>query len=127
MTSVLLDTSILIHAQRNRAFALGLDDFSDALVISRIAACELIYGSRDKKEKNVNRLVTQLFKVIEVNEAISKRAFLLIDQYGLKTRLGISDALIAATAIEEDLVLWTLNTKHFEMIEEVELFTSKAS
>jgi len=63
--------------------------------------------------------------IVEINKEISLLAFNLIIKYGLKTRLGIADALIAATAIINKNLLWTMDTKHFTPVKELNLFIPK--
>jgi tRNA(fMet)-specific endonuclease VapC len=119
---ILVDTSIVISGQNNQVFLMKIKSLQDSLVISRITACEMIFGSRNKKEKEKNLTLVHFLPNIDVTEEISSKAYDLIDKYGLRVKLGIADALIAATAIEKQIPLWTLNTKHFKMIEELELF-----
>lgn len=119
---ILLDTSVLIDAQRDQKTFQELEKLQDNIRISRITACELIYGSRNQKEKKQNLSIIRFFPLIEIDEKISERAFTIIHKYGLKARFGVADALIAATAVENNLPLWTLNRKHFRMIEELRLF-----
>ena len=45
----------------------------------------------------------------------------LVDAYALSEGLQVADALIAATAIEQGLVLLTGNTKHFSTIGELKI------
>ena len=48
----------------------------------------------------------------------------LMEAYSLSHKLGIPDAIIAATAIIHHLPLYTLNIKHFQFISEVQLYQS---
>lgn len=53
--------------------------------------------------------------------AISERAVVLMETFALSHGLQLGDALIAATALEHDLVLLTANTKHFSAIDSLRL------
>ena len=120
---ILADTSILIDLQRGeentiRIFAKN----QDLIRISRITACEFIYGSTSRREKRINKDFLENLNLIEINGEISKFTYFLLDKYGLGMKFGISDALIASTAIIENCQLWTHNTRHFGKIKEIKLF-----
>lgn len=122
-SKVLTDTSILIDLQRgNHAVIENFQRYAHRVVLSRITACELIYGSENRKELRINSDFVNQFPVIEINETISANAYNLIFQFNLSARLGIADALIAATAINEELPLWTENNKHFTRIKPLQIF-----
>ena len=122
---ILADTSILIGLQRGDPKIIPqFDKIADSIHISRISTCELIYGSRDKKEKNINKTFLNNFPIIEINEDISQYSYVLLDKYGLKNRFGIADSLLAGTAIINDLAFWTGNTKHFRVIKELTFYKS---
>lgn len=120
---VLVDTSVLVGLQRNdREIVRSFYKLSDSIQISRISACELIFGSRNKKEKEINKAFLQDFPIIEVDADISQYAYVLLDKYGLKNKFGVADSLIAGTAIINDLDIWTGNIKHFQIIKELSIY-----
>ncbi|KKS16667.1 MAG: PilT protein domain protein [candidate division WWE3 bacterium GW2011_GWC1_41_7] len=124
-SAILADTSILIGLQRgDRRIIPQFDKIADSIHISRISTCELIYGSRDKKEKNINKTFLNNFPIIEINEDISQYSYVLLDKYGLKNRFGIADSLLASTSVVNDLAFWTSNMKHFRVIKELTLHKS---
>lgn len=51
------------------------------------------------------------------------KALEIIDKHLLKDGIGLNDALIAATAIEHNSTLLTLDQKHLGKIAEVKLYT----
>ena len=59
---------------------------------------------------------------IPVTRDISLRFLELMETYALSHRPGIPDMLIAATAIDHDLSLFTLNVKDFRYIPELEIY-----
>ncbi|MBA3769382.1 MAG: PIN domain-containing protein [Blastocatellia bacterium] len=61
------------------------------------------------------------FEIIHIDEEISRRASELIEQYCLSHRLQLPDALIAATALELDCELATINKKDFRFIDDLRL------
>jgi len=63
-------------------------------------------------------------QILPVTPAISDRFIQLIASYSLSHRLAIPDALIAATAIEHGMSLYTLNLKDFRFIAGLHLYTA---
>lgn len=123
---ILADTAILIGLQRgDEQVVKKFDQLKNRVVVSRITVCELIFGSRDQQEKRINQEFLSYLDILEIDERVSVLCYELMDKYGLKMRLGIADALIAATAVVHGLLLWTENIKHFQMIKEVKLFKPK--
>lgn len=64
--------------------------------------------------------LTQLFNECEqynLNEAVIEKAIRL----RLRKKMSLGDAIVAATAIENNCRLWTANTKDFADIEDLKL------
>ena len=123
---ILADTSILIDLQKGVQKSIyNFDRLKDRIIISRITVCEFIYGAKNKKEKKINKEFIEKLEVIEISEEISKYTYFLLDKYAQAVKLGIADALIAATAIIEGLSFWTLNIKHFRKIKELKIYELK--
>jgi len=122
-SEILADTSILIELQRGEKETVKTFEKNVYNIgISKITAYEFIYGSRNKKEKEINKNFLNKLYVVELDEEISELAYEPLDKYCLKVNLGIPDALIAATAISYNMKLWTENTKHFQPIKELKIF-----
>ncbi len=81
----------------------------------------LIYGARNKRETQKLSQFLQLFDLVQVNESISATALQLITQYAKSHTLDIPDALIAATALENNASLLTYNVKDFKYISQLTL------
>lgn len=56
-----------------------------------------------------------------VAQAAGYRASIYIEEYSLSNGIRAGDAIIAATAVEQNLVLTTANTKQFKIIRELQL------
>jgi predicted nucleic acid-binding protein len=54
--------------------------------------------------------------LLPVTATVSQIAFQLMESFYLSHGLILPDALIAATALEHNLTLYTRNTRHFRMI-----------
>lgn len=120
MERYLADTTVLIDHLRGVE---GAKTFLKRTTpsISHVSISELIEGTKNKNQlRQVNQAVGDL-PHLPISEPISSRAIGLMKKYFLPHRLELPDALIAATAIEENLVLVTGNTKHFSFIKELGL------
>lgn len=82
---------------------------------------ELVVGCRDKIELTQTQKFLQDCTIIPVTTAASQIAYQLIESFYLSHGLVMADALIAATAIEHDLTLYTRNTRHFRMIPQLKI------
>ncbi len=92
------------------------------VIISSITKMELILGATNKADltaisKKINR-----FSVLLINEAINLRAIDLVQSYRLSHGLALADAMIAATAIQTELELFTYNIKDFKFITKLALY-----
>ena len=115
----MIDTNILIDASKRVPAAmtfLANQNAIGGLQISVINAMELLIGCRDKAElKRTNHFLSN-FTFLHTTPSISQLALQLVESFSLSHALEIPDALIAATAVENKLPLYTKNLKHFQMI-----------
>lgn len=117
MADFLVDTDVLIDISRGSSDAA---DFVDALpgevFIGRVSAMELIVGARNKRDQTVIEKFIGLYQIKELSDSIGKDAYRQLRKLAKSHGLTLGDALIAATAIESDLVLVSRNEKHFRPI-----------
>jgi hypothetical protein len=78
------------------------------------------------KAKDMQRIIKSFisdfnFGILPLTENIGHRAAIYIEQYSLFNGLRAGDAIIAATAIENNIPLITGNKKHFKAIAGLEL------
>ena len=106
MADLLLDTDVLIDVLRG---ARRLTVTGHRVAYSVITRAELFSG-RAKDEENV-RVLLSPFRELDVNATIAERAGRLA-----RSRVDMSDALIAATALEHGLELVTRNVRDFKGI-----------
>jgi len=118
---MLFDTDILIWALRGHLGAAALLEGSVERCISTITYMELIRGARDRHHiGGIRAFVDDLaFQVLPLTENTGHRAIIYLEEYGLRSGFDIADALIAATAVEQGLVLCSGNEKHFRAIAEL--------
>lgn len=117
----LLDTNVFVDYLRGQVRAKDYFKKQVEIVCSVVTAAELIQGSRNKQEQAVNQRLLAKIKVLPITPTISSKMLDLIENYVLSNGLEIPDALIGATAIEENLVLVTANIKHFSFIKELKV------
>jgi predicted nucleic acid-binding protein len=121
---ILCDTNILIEFYKaNPTVIQTLQRMGSANIgVSVITKAELFYGARDKQELAKIERHVALCHCYGLNIAISALFIELMSRYSLSHKVSIPDMLIAATAISHELELYTLNTKDFKFIPELNLY-----
>lgn len=80
---------------------------------------ECLQGSKSNQEKREIKKVLDNFPLLPITPAISQTAIKLIDSYSNSHGLLFADALIAASALENDLTLLTYNIGDFKFIKDL--------
>jgi predicted nucleic acid-binding protein len=120
---MIFDTDIFIWVQRgNEKAARQMEKFEDNF-LSIQSYMELFQGAENKTQhKYVKNFITSYgFIVLPFTENIGHRASIYIEEYTLSSGLRSGDAIIAATAVENNMPLFSSNAKHFKMIKELKL------
>ena len=88
---------------------------------------ELLQGAKNKvQHKYVKDFITSFgFIVLPLSQNIGHRASIYIEEYALSSGMRSGDALIAATAVENNMPLVSSNAKHFRVIKDIKLKTFK--
>ena len=120
---MIFDTDILIWIQRGNEKAAALVDGSAERYLSVLSYMELLQAAWSKKQHRVVKEFLNMygFKVVPFSENIGYRASVYVEEYALSFGLRAGDAIVAATAIENSLVLATGNAKHFRPIKDLSL------
>lgn len=120
---MLFDTDVVIWTIRGNKRASEAIDSAPRLDLSVVSFMELLRGARDRKELRLTKaFLSDLgFHILPLSENIGHRAAIYLEEFALKSNLGIPDSLIAATAVENGLMLCTANVKDYRAIAEVEL------
>ncbi|HCE44381.1 MAG TPA: VapC toxin family PIN domain ribonuclease [Lentisphaeria bacterium] len=115
---MLFDTDVLIWALRGNSKAAMVIDKCPDLQVSAVSYMELLKGARNKGELiSIRKFLSDLgFRILPLDENISHRAMINIEEHSLKSGMDIADALIAATASERSLVICTGNNKHYSIV-----------
>ena len=112
---------ILIWAQRGNEKAINwINDAADR-AISIMTYMELLQGARSQKEcQHIKTFISEgNFIVFPLTENIGHRALIYIEEYAMSFGVRASDAIIAATAVENHFVLASGNVKHYKPIREL--------
>jgi predicted nucleic acid-binding protein len=121
--TMLFDTDIFIWVQRGNAKAAGLMEHADERYLSVQNYMELLQGAQNRKQHQEIKefLIAFRFHIVPFTENIGHRACVYIEEYALSNGLRAGDAIVAATAAENDLALVTSNSKHFRAIKDLRL------
>jgi len=120
---MLFDTDILIWIQRGNEGAADLVQKEDARYISIQTYMELLQSAQNKKQqKDIRDFLRDFsFTILPLTERIGHRASIYVEEYSLGHGIRAGDALIAATATENNLKLASSNAKHLKPIQDLDL------
>jgi predicted nucleic acid-binding protein len=120
---MLFDTDIFIWVEKGNEMASKIVDQANERFLSIQTYMELLQCAKNKiQHKNVKDFLSSYdFIVLPFTENIGHRASIYIEEYTLSTGLRAGDAIIAATATENNMELVSSNTKHFKPIKELKL------
>lgn len=120
---MIFDTDIFIWVQRGNRKAANLIDATPERYLSVQTFMELLQGAKDKAQQRiVKQFISDLgFIVLPLTGNIGHRALIYVEEYGINFGVRAGDAIIAATAIENNMILATGNGKHFRSIKDLDL------
>ena len=126
---MIFDTDVLIWAARGNVKAARTIENAPKRRISTQTYLELLQCARDKRQQSATRsfLRDYRFEILPLTPGIGVRASVLIEQFSLSHNLRAGDAIIAATAIENDMMLCSANVKHYRHIPMLSLFPLKVA
>lgn len=121
---VLCDTDVIIEFYRNNGSIISeLKKIGQQnIAISTITAGELIYGAFNKKELNQIKKDIESLNLLNIDEKTCDVFRDLMEKYVLSHKLALPDGFIAATALTNNIELFTLNAKDFRFIDELRLY-----
>ena len=120
----LFDTDVLIDAGRGESEAVdALEQAAESapLAVSTVTEMELIVGCRNKDELAALDQFLRRFDIVPVRPAISEQATALLRTFRLSHGLLIAGALIAATAIVDDMPFISKNQRDYRFIDTLDL------
>jgi len=122
-----LDTSVLIDYFRKKnkenSFFYELTKSNTFFAVSVVTEFEIYIGSNEHQEKFWSDFF-EMTTVLPYNSDVNKFSIKISKELKIKNKqIDIPDLFIAATALANNMKLATLNKKHFENIEKLQLLT----
>ena len=120
---MIYDTDVLIWVQRGNEKAANLIEKDEERYLSIQSYMELLQGAKNRTHnKYVKDFVCDFeFSILPLTENIGHRALIYVEEYALSSNMRAGDAIIAATAIENNMMLVSSNVKHFKVVKELQL------
>jgi predicted nucleic acid-binding protein len=120
---MLFDTDIFIWVQRGNEKAARLVDRSKQRYLSVFSYMELLQSAKDGEQlRRTHDFISAFdFVVLPLTENIGHRALIYLEEHTFSHGLRVGDAIIAATAAENNMMLISSNAKHFRPIKELKL------
>ena len=120
---MLFDTDILVWVQRGNLRAARLVERAAQRSISTLSYMELMQRAQNKDQHRHTKdfLASFGFDLVPLSENIGHRAAIYIEEYTLSHGIRAGDAIIAATAVENNLTLVSSDRKHFSPIKDLKL------
>jgi predicted nucleic acid-binding protein len=120
---VIFDTDIFIWVQRGNLKAARLLERDEERFLSVQTYMELLQCAANKEQHEHTRgfLKDFGFRTLPFSENVGHRAAVYIEEFALSHGLRAGDAIIAATAAENNLTLCTSNAKHFKPIKDLKV------
>ena len=110
----LVDTDVWIDFLRGTPQAVAfVSKLPNDVAISSICVAELYAGVRDGAESQALKDLLDTLEIIDLNRDIAQAGGLIRREHGKAHGVGLNDALIAATAVNLNACLYTLNVKHY--------------
>lgn len=122
---MVIDTTIFVeHLRKKNKLNSELAKLpnNSILFVSSVTVFELLTGATDSEKKfDIEEVLSDVF-IIEFDRSVAERAAKIYRNLkGKNLMIEFRDIFIAATALTHNLPIKTLNTKHFNRIDGLEL------
>nr|MDO8079557.1 type II toxin-antitoxin system VapC family toxin [Candidatus Freyarchaeota archaeon] len=112
---VLVDTSVLVEYSRNKKLELLGNSYLSAISLVEF----LRYYRVEERRRRLKNLLEDIFQIVSIDNDVILTYCKLYNTLKEKGEpIEDADLLIASIAIAKDLILYTLNLKHFERLSE---------
>jgi predicted nucleic acid-binding protein len=114
---------MFIWIQRGNQKAAKLIDRSRERFLSAYSYLELLQSAKNRQQQDyVHDFLSSFgFVSLPLTENVGHRALIYIETYSISHGLGAGEAIVAATAAENKMVLVSSNAKHFRPIHGLKL------
>ena len=121
---VLCDTDVIIEFYKNNPDVISMLRAigQENIFVSTITAGELIYGALNKTELHQIQRDLKSLTVLDIDEKTCEVFLDILGKYALSHKLTLPDGFIAASAISNDIELFTLNIKDYRFIQELKIY-----
>jgi tRNA(fMet)-specific endonuclease VapC len=121
---VLCDTDVIIEFYRNNPEIIAeLKKIGQQnIAVSTVTAGELIYGALNKRELTQIKKDLKNLILIDIDNKTCDLFLELLSKYALSHKLAIPDGFIAASAIANNIELFTLNIKDYRFIDGLKIY-----
>ncbi len=115
--------NILIWVQRGHTKAASLIDNESERCLSIQSYMELLQGAHNKQQHKIIKsfIFDFQFEILPMTENIGHRALIYVEEFALSSSMDAAEAIIAATAVENNKVLASGNFKHFKVVKFLQL------
>ena len=120
---MIIDSDVLIWDLKGDLKAKKVIQDNIPFSISSITYMEIVQGMRNKDElrKFLKQIAKWNVQIIQINQDISTRAMIYVEEYFLSKSMELADALIAATCIWSSDILLTANDRHYKHITNLQI------
>lgn len=123
---VLIDTSFFIqHLRSSKKAETPLYNLPESLKLytSSVTIYELLAGANNEAKRALISMTLEEVEILPFDEVTASEAAKIFQELKLKNKLiEFRDIFIAATALVHNLPVASLNVKHFERIEALQLY-----
>ena len=121
---VVLDSNIIIEILKgNEKIIESIEKVGfESVCITYITVMEVIYGARNKREKELIEKFLKGFNILYSNEDIDKLSIRYVNDFGLSHNAKLPDVIIASICTYHDVELMTLNIKDFRYIPDMRIY-----
>jgi predicted nucleic acid-binding protein len=117
--TILVDSDVLIDVARGRDGSIvsrwmELSKSEALILFSPVSAAELWAGARPAEHEGLEALFEALV-CVPTDTAVGRRAGDYLQRYRKSHGIELGDALIAASAVARNAMLWTRNRRHYPM------------
>jgi predicted nucleic acid-binding protein len=120
LADILLDSDVIIEWLRGNQPVAGslltLLDNGHILLWTPVSIAEIFAGVRKGESTRIETLF-MILETLPISMNAGRKAGYYLQKYSRSHSVELGDALIAASACEARLQLWTLNRKHYPMPE----------